>query len=405
MDEKTVIAADAVETERDALLAQLHGVGEECKGLKAQTARLVEQLESVGQENVDLKAQTAGLVEQLESVGQENVDLKAQTARLVEQLQSVGRENVGLKAQTAALLNQLRSVGEENAGLKAQTDAFLAQLESVAFELKHTKEINELHVRSIGRLPTPNMDGVVGESKQVPAILIAALPKSVSVYIATGLWQGLGTVPLNLQAGVFPDFAVSSPGIAILQQSGGVAHTHLSPSRANLLTIGARHRLERMVVHVRDPRQATVSFVHFVASLIDEDEKQVIEYEVPGNYLSLDLGQRIDWAIESWLPKVVRWVEGWMRAGNNPRFTTKMLYTTFEQMKLEGAAALFGRILDFYGIDRQGFPFPEPPRGHGHFNFRKGETDEWRDLVTPEQADRMNALVPDEMLRFFGWRR
>jgi septal ring factor EnvC (AmiA/AmiB activator) len=96
-DVQMVIAADAIEAERDALLAQLRGVGEECSDLKAQTARLVEQLQRVGQENVDLKAQTARLVEQLQSVGQDNVGLKAQTARLVQQLQSVGQENVGLK--------------------------------------------------------------------------------------------------------------------------------------------------------------------------------------------------------------------------------------------------------------------------------------------------------------------
>jgi hypothetical protein len=36
-------------------------------------------------------------------------------------------------------------------------------------------------------------------------------------------------------------------------------------------------------------------------------------------------------------------------------------------------------------------------------NFRKGEREEWRTALTPDQQQRATMMLPETMLRRFGW--
>jgi hypothetical protein len=239
-----------------------------------------------------------------------------------------------------------------------------------------------------------------------PPILMAALPKSGSVFLFHALTGKGGKRRISgVQAGAFPNLTVCGSGMIPFMAYRLATHTHVAPSRTNLIEIGPRFNLDRMLVHVRDPRQALVSWFYFMSAVIrDLDPSQALHYDVPEDYLSWPSERQLDWQIDHMLPGFVGWITGWLDAPREPWFKTRVLYTTFEDMVAD-TPRLVDRILDFYEIDRTGFVYPEKPRVHGDRNFRRGEVDEWRTVMSPAQIERATSAIPQRLFNRFGWPR
>jgi Sulfotransferase domain len=237
-----------------------------------------------------------------------------------------------------------------------------------------------------------------------PPMLLVALPRSGSVFLYHALTYGLnkhGTGQIS--AGAFPRIGACYESLAFLKRVNATAHTHLAPSRANLIELGPRLKLEHLHVHVRDPRQAMVSWFHFMPGVVQqEDVAQGLHYNVPSDYFEWSTERQIDWQIDNWLRWEIEWIDGWLRASDEPWFKTKIFYTTFEDMVRE-PEPFFARILEFYGIDPGLFEAPQKPRSRGDRNFRKGALDEWRALLTPAQIERASAMIPERLFDQFGW--
>jgi sulfotransferase family protein len=239
-----------------------------------------------------------------------------------------------------------------------------------------------------------------------PPIILAALPRSGSVYLSHSLTHGLGKMGYGgLMGGAFPHFSVCTENLLTAIKLRVSTHTHISPSRTNLLEMGVRVKLDRLLVHVRDPRQAMASFFYFMPDVVQRnDPVQLLHYDVPEDYWTRSAEHQLDWQIDHWLPGLVGWIKGWVDAANEPWFKTRILYTTFERMAAD-SKAFFDEILAFYDIDPNLFDYPDRPTAHGDRNFRRGEIDEWRGLLTPGQIDRASSLIPDELYERFGWPR
>ncbi len=59
------------------------------------------------------------------------------------------------------------------------------------------------------------------------------------------------------------------------------------------------------------------------------------------------------------------------------------------------------RILDFYDITGKQVTLPQLEKGQLH--FRKGETDEWRQVFTPEQIECAGKSIPEYLRERFLW--
>ena len=72
----------------------------------------------------------------------------------------------------------------------------------------------------------------------------------------------------------------------------------------------------------------------------------------------------------------------------------------------EDPDAFFDRACAFFDVDRDLFTEEviKPPR-RGELHFRKGETDEWRMVFSASQQARLNDMLPDDLLQYFGWQR
>ncbi|MGE3521021.1 MAG: tetratricopeptide repeat protein, partial [Vicinamibacterales bacterium] len=228
-----------------------------------------------------------------------------------------------------------------------------------------------------------------------PGIFIASLPKSGTVFLQSALCKGLGKRPVAVPSGgLFPNVTIAQSAIERLHETGGIYVIHCAPSAYNRREI--HHRLDRLVVHVRDPRQALLSWAHFLPQVIRNiDPVYRHHYELPADYDALPFPAQLDWQIEHHLPHIVAFIAGWTAFADDVACRTRVLFTTQEEMARD-QDAFFRRLLSFHDIPESAFEFPEAPRV-GSDNFRSGEVDEWREAFNPDQRERMVRAIPAQM--------
>lgn len=175
---------------------------------------------------------------------------------------------------------------------------------------------------------------------------------------------------------------------------GGACYvTHLIPSTKKVAQI-KRAGIDRMIVHVRDPRQALVSIVHH----LDRYPDQLPEFRglaAEGRTISEQAQKVIDLYHNS-----ISWISGWVDAERD----VEILFSTHEQF-VRNRAAFVERYLDFYGADCRFFSYENAlaQQAGTDYHFRSGRTDEWRDVLEPALADQLSAMLPERLKSKFGW--
>jgi hypothetical protein len=113
-----------------------------------------------------------------------------------------------------------------------------------------------------------------------------------------------------------------------------------------------------------------------------------------------DGNNAIEWAIEEMLPEVVAWIEGWISA----REKLTVNFTTFEEFVADKNRFL-DKIIAYYGGDSRYFRRDLAVAEHAGIDYhrRKGQIDEWRAYLTPQQSERVNMAIPNHFWDLFGW--
>jgi hypothetical protein len=248
-------------------------------------------------------------------------------------------------------------------------------------------------------LPTTAPAFIPGAAKR-QAILLNTMPKSGSVYIARSLQKILGL-----------DFMLLGNGHNLIDQialqaarrfSGGgyVSQNHLAPSAENLQIL--EHFKLKMVLHLRDPRQALLSWVHHLDRITDgNDESELLLHftpRTPPGYFRLSLSRKIDWQIENSLPDVVAWTKRWVEVAD--RGTIPILITQQRDLGTN-EKALFDSILDFYQVSRD-YALPNVPKTI-EVHFRRADPAEWKQTFSPEQAAAATSKISRDLRTRFGW--
>lgn len=176
---------------------------------------------------------------------------------------------------------------------------------------------------------------------------------------------------------------------------GGAAYvTHLYPESVNISRL-KESGISKVIVHVRDPRQALLSFVHHI-------DRYPMDFPQLNNddYRRLTLNKKIDVVFDEWYPVTVDWIEGWAKAAGE----MDILFSTFEEFRTSPQSVV-ERYLAYYGGDRSWFDsstvFSHDEKTDYH--FRRGEIDEWRRVFSPEQIERVNGALSEEVRLLFGW--
>jgi len=234
-------------------------------------------------------------------------------------------------------------------------------------------------------------------------IIFNTLPKSGSVYIISLLQQGLNRPFLAVSNGFFPNDPIKPNLLSKLFEVNGITQEHLDASEWNISQL-QKHSPIKLVIHVRDPRQAMISWTHHLNHEHKRDPGMIKNWNsvsIPSDYFQWPLCKQFDFQIEHFLPDCIEWIQGWINASKEGKLN--ILFTTYEDFRSSEDLSFIEQILDFYEIPSDSFIETHLPKTLDGQHFRKGLTDEWREILTLEQQQKMTNMMPDEFFSFFSW--
>ncbi len=235
-----------------------------------------------------------------------------------------------------------------------------------------------------------------------PAILLVTQFKSASVFLTDVLAKGLDLPTCYVACAPLAERVVPE-WLRLFARGGAVAQNHLLPSAENVAALNDAS-LRRFVVHIRDPRQSMISAVHHYAQIYHSPAGIGIltRAEFPEGFPDWPDERKIDYYLDRRFAEDVTWTEGWIALAKTPpaEFTIKL--TNFETFRRD-PNVFFSGLLEFFGIAPATFDWAAlgEPRSK-QLHFRKGETQEWRRVLTPGQSARATAMLPPTVADYFA---
>ena len=233
-------------------------------------------------------------------------------------------------------------------------------------------------------------------------MIINTVPKSASETIWNRLASGLGMAQSHISIGLFPDCYLVPYRLQTFRKGGIIAKEHI-PARGYNLAQLREAGIDRIVFHLRDPRQAALSWAHFVKDDVSMRLMAPIWRKVvpPASVLQRGMDATLDWSIDDYMPHLIQFVREWDAASRDPDTPITVKFFTFEDFRRHGDA-YFAELLEFYGLSPDSF---DPHAEAADVHFRKGEPDEWRSAFTRRQAERAWRQIPRDLAERFAWQR
>ncbi|NOX34933.1 MAG: hypothetical protein GXP56_14605 [Deltaproteobacteria bacterium] len=256
------------------------------------------------------------------------------------------------------------------------------------------------------------------EKDRIPGVFFNSIPKSGTLSIWGALYRGLGVPKIFITNNVKSfKYEIIDPEQAKKVVRGNcVAQGHVAATNLNLFLL-EKVGVRKVVVHVRDPRQAMLSWIHYIESLYVAGSFLVLDYPLCDNYFSLtceeqihceeyfskSFEKKIDQHIEHYYPMLIQWLSGWINAHENPKCSLKIKFTYFENFK-SNPENFYTQVLSFFDIDRSEFDMTDSNLQRKS-HFRSGAVNEFRSILTPAQLERLNIMTPDRIFDRFQWRK
>ncbi|MCH9614337.1 MAG: hypothetical protein SP1CHLAM54_17050 [Chlamydiia bacterium] len=236
------------------------------------------------------------------------------------------------------------------------------------------------------------------------AIIINTLPKSGSIYYWMSLgtfFKGTGSLCVHKDPDHGPPYpiaaiAINETNFRTVVDKKFLTQNHLTATPENIAML-KKYGVKKMLLHVRDPRQAVLSWLHHL-------KKNTIYnkwFDLPDDYIEMEFEDQVDWNIENFFKPAVQFIEDWLDFMETDD-ELKIHLTTFEVM-IQDPVSFIQEALAFYDVDGSEFTTPLKPSSGMH--FRKGLVDEWREVMTDEQKELVNSLMPERFFEIFGWER
>jgi len=233
-----------------------------------------------------------------------------------------------------------------------------------------------------------------------PSILMTAMPKSASESLSNIFSEGLGLAQSHVSIGLFPRCCLVPSRVQDFAAGGVIAKEHIRPERYNLDMLQSAG-IDKVLVHLRDPRQALLSWAHFVRDDVSQRMLAPIWRKIvpPARILERDLAHVVDWCIERYLPLLVDFADGWYRVQQDRHSVCQVCCLSFETFVTDRERYL-ADALSLYGLDIDAMQeFDEAETLH----WRQGRTDEWQHVLDREQRRKATTALPSELAAHFRW--
>jgi len=251
------------------------------------------------------------------------------------------------------------------------------------------------------------------ETRATPSILINSPPASGGSYVTTRLKQGLDLAESKIALGLFPHDLIVREKLDLFladKTVGKICQQSLPALDLNLRFLG--HRLKKLIVHIQDPRQATVAWLHHLDHLNTHRDSipgwafalEAVTPDLPVDYFDRSYQEKLTYQVDSHLPLLVEWISGWVMAADNRHHGLEIRFTTFEDFE-KNSHSVISNILMHYDICDDKFDWVaklEKPAEKAEPCWRS--TDEWVTDFTAKIDKRASELIPCEMIARFKWR-
>ena len=246
-------------------------------------------------------------------------------------------------------------------------------------------------------------ENYINKNHQVPGIIFNTLPKSGSVYISKTLSRSLDIEyrNINLAHGYFPNYFLIARELSRITKGNVIRQEHFDASPINIKIL--LRYVDRIIVHLRDPRQATLSWLHHVNRLLKESPEDSVNYTIhtpPNGYLEWSIEKQLDWHIETHLRTVVEWINDWVNYVDNGG-TLKVHFSSYEDL-VSNEDSFMKNLLDFYSIPHNLFRHT-PAEKIIDNNYRKGEKNEWVEVYSEKQKQEAKSIIGADLLNRFNW--
>lgn len=273
-----------------------------------------------------------------------------------------------------------------------QTRKALRQTQSVYFESLAT-----LQRLKIAFLNAADVNPSVPE-KQLPSVLINAVPKTGGLYIYRTLAAGLNFTPFEICLNVFPGAALDHRRVSLFKLGNCICHHHLDPSDFNVWHL--KRNDMPMMFHTRDLRSVMLSWMHHLTASGNAASMGGHALIAPKQeYFERPVEWRMDWVIDTQLRVYVDLMKGWLRAIDAGE--VKAIVTRYEDF-IADRQAFFAKVTDFFQVS-DAFRDPQLVASRG-LNLRSGNPEEWRSVMNKAQIAKINAGIPSDWWRRFSWK-
>ena len=254
--------------------------------------------------------------------------------------------------------------------------------------------------RATKRYRAPAISPDAEEELAIPGVLLNTLPKSGSVFLMHTLSRSLQCGRMHVGNMYSLVDQISLEKIRRFVGGGYISQDHLAPSPENVQILEHFHC--RVVLHVRDPRQALVSWTHHADDVYRREGEEALllfPERPPTAYFSWDFAQKLDWQIDHYWPVLISWLVHWLEVRDTGRLP--VLLTTYDELR-DDIVGLCRRICDFCGVADDRFRFVEIPKT-AEYHYRLADGGEWLRVLSTTQRDRVNATLPPEIACRLGW--
>ena len=200
-----------------------------------------------------------------------------------------------------------------------------------------------------------------------------------------------------------------------LIQGGYISLTELHPNPYNVhifqKIISATPT--KVVLHFRDPRSIMVSAIHLMykkglsPEQVYENSLKYPDAIIPLDFSSKSFEERLEFYISKYYLKWASFVNGWfgLISKLKPMYRRKILIRDFNHHLTGRSDRYLQELIAFLDVKDTKVEVPrdfyDPSATNSH--FRKGLTEEWREVCTKDQIEWMTKQIHPRTLEFFGW--
>jgi hypothetical protein len=227
-------------------------------------------------------------------------------------------------------------------------------------------------------------------AKGLPSVILVTQGKSASISVSGIFNSGFGLPSYGYS---LVDSQVIPSWVRDYARGGSCYTTHLDPSERNVRLI-KEAGIQKIIVHVRDPRQSIISMIHHNGKYPDQAPTIA-----NSGFSTFDVGHQLQMLFGTYVD-YIKWLTNWVKAAD----VLPIYFSDFKDF-VEDRDKFIEGYLDYYGAPRKYFDHANAVTQHAgtDFHLRKGATDEWREVMPENYQKHFSFMLPQLVKERFGW--